>query len=179
MRLLLWAGILGFSFWILSELLEIYLRGYNPTVYYLTAAYHVFAGFGIWGLHKAQSGQGRNTLSLVGAAIAFIAYVGVIYFPIAVLNSGLSIAEFLDANPLYAIPGVLWFVGMLLFGISLLTTRHFPTWSGSVFVLGTIIFTATPLLNGPALLANVTNIIFAGTVISLCLMSLGRARANP
>ena len=43
MKYLLHAAILGFSFWIGSELLEIIQGGYSPTVYYLTAVYHLLA----------------------------------------------------------------------------------------------------------------------------------------
>ncbi len=172
MKYLLYAGILGFSFWICSEVIEIYLGGYNSAVYYLTTLYHAFAGFGVWGLHKTQSDEKTNYLSLVGAAIVFIAYIGIAYFPIQVMNSGLTFAEFLDVIPAYKIPGALWFFGMIAFGISILKTRHFPAWTGVVFLLGTIMFTATPLLKWPVIVVNFTNIIFAATVIYLCIISL-------
>jgi len=172
MKYLLYAGILGFSFWIASELIEIYLGGYNASVYYLTAAYHVFAGFGIWGLHKAQSRKDKNTLSMIGAAVTLIAYIGFIYFPIAMMHSGLSLSAFLDANPIYKIPGGFWFLGMILFGVSILKTKHFPAWAGIVFLLGTLMFTATPLLGWPAIFVNITNIIFALSVIYMCFISL-------
>ena len=54
MKYLLYAGIFGFTFWMISEVMEI-VNGYNPTVYYLTSVYHFLAGFGIWGLHNAQA----------------------------------------------------------------------------------------------------------------------------
>jgi hypothetical protein len=172
MKYFLLAGVLGFGFWIASELIEIYLGGYNASVYYLTALYHVFAGFGIWGLHKAQSGEDKNTLSMIGAAVTLIAYIGFIYFPIAMMQSGLGLSAFLDANPIYKIPGGFWFLGMILFGVSILKTKHFPAWTGIVFLLGTLMFTATPLLGWPAILANATNIIFALNVIYMCFISL-------
>ena len=172
MKYFLLAGILGFVFWTLSELIEIYLRGYNPAVYYLTTLYHVFAGFGIWGLHKAQSNDQKNLPSMMGAGTAFIAYVSIIYFPIAVMHSGLSISAFIKANPIYRILGGFWFLGMILFGVSLLKTMHFPVWNGVVFLLGSIMFTATPLLGWPVILVNITNIVFAATVIFMCFISL-------
>ncbi len=172
MNYLLYAGILGFSFWICSEVIEIYLSGYNAAVYYLTALYHVFAGFGVWGLHKIQSGQCKNVLSAFGAATTLIAYVGVIYFPIEVMHSGLTIPEFLNIKPIYKIPGALWLLGMLMFGVSVLKSKHFPIWTGVVILLGAGIFVATPLLNWPAKLANVSNILLAATFIYLCTISL-------
>lgn len=172
MKYFLMAGILGFASWALSEALEIYQSGYSPPVYYLTALYHVFAGFGVWGLHKAQSKHGGSMLSFTGATITLIAFLCMVYFPIAVMNSGLSITGFFDVNPAYKVPAALWFAGMTLFGISILKTKHFPTWTGVVFLLGTIVFTATPLLKWPTLLANVTNSVFAATVIYMCFTSL-------
>jgi hypothetical protein len=92
MKYLLYAGILGFSFWMISEIIEL-VHGYNPTVYYLTSGYHFLAGFGIWGLHKAQAST-KNPLSKIGAFIALIAYLGLTFFPIQVMHSGMNFSEF-------------------------------------------------------------------------------------
>ncbi|GMQ24646.1 hypothetical protein Aoki45_13280 [Algoriphagus sp. oki45] len=170
MKYFLYAGILGFSFWLVSEVMEM-IEGYTPTVYYLTAGYHFLAGIGIWGLHKAQS-PGKNPLSQLGALLALIAYLGLTFFPIQVMNSGMSIPEFLEAKPLYKVPGAVWFVGMILFGISVRNTRFFPSWTPLVFISGTLLFTAGPLLGLPTLLVNCTNSLFAITVIYMCLFGL-------
>lgn len=170
MKYLLYAGIFGFTFWMISEVMEI-VNGYNPTVYYLTSVYHFLAGFGIWGLHKAQA-DSKNKLSTTGALITLIAYLGLTFFPIQVMNSGLDFPGFLAAHPLYKIPGAFWFLGMILFAISLLRAKYFPLWTAIVFILGTIMFTATPLLGWPTILVNCTNIAFSLTVIYLCIFSL-------
>jgi hypothetical protein len=174
MKYLLYAGILGFSFWMISEIIEV-IDGYIPTVYYLTSGYHLLAGIGIWGLHKAQA-HNENTLSKIGAALALIAYMGLTFFPIQVMNSGMNFSDFLEANPLYKIPGVFWFLGMILLGISLLKTKYFPSWTSIAFILGTIIFTATPLLGWPTILANCTNIAFSLTVIYMCIYGLNKLK---
>ena len=173
MRLLILAGIVGFSCWIASEVIELSIGGYSPPVYYLTAGYHLFAGFGIWGLHTVQTKAGKSLLSLYGAAATFLTYIAISYFPIQVMNSGLSITEFIDQNPLYKGLGGLWFLGMMAFGVSVLQVKHFPAWTAIVILIGTLVFTATPLLGWPASLANVSNMLFAATVIFMCLHSLG------
>ena len=101
MKYLLYAGILGFAFWMISEVIEL-ISGYNSTVYYLTSGYHFFAGLGVWGLYKVQQGH-SNILGKTGAVISSLSYLGLTLFPIQVLNSGLSFPEFLEANPLYKI----------------------------------------------------------------------------
>jgi hypothetical protein len=172
MKYLLYAGILGFSFWMISEVMEI-VNGYSPTVYYLTSGYHLLAGIGIWGLYKVQV-DNKIKLSKIGAVITLIAYISLTFFPIQVLNSGLSFPEFLEANPLYKIPGGFWFLGMILFGISLIRTKYFPLWTAIIFIIGTIIFTATPLLGLPTILVNCTNIVFSLAVIYMCVLGLNQ-----
>ena len=174
MKYLLHAGILGFSFWMVSEVIEI-VTGYNSAVYYLTSGYHFLAGIGIWGLYKVQPNN-KNTLGKIGAVITLITYLGLTYFPIAVMNSGFNFSEFLEANPGYKIPGGFWFLGMILFGISLIRTTYFPLWTAIVFIIGTIIFTATPLLGWPTILVNCTNIVFALTVIYMCIFGLNKLK---
>lgn len=170
MKYLLYAGILGFSFWMISEVIEI-ANGYNSTVYYLTSGYHLFGGFGIWGLYKVQK-DNTNILGKIGAAVSLFAYLSLTFFPIQVMNSGLSILDFLNANPLYKIPGGFWFLGMILFGISLIKTKYFPFWTAVVFIIGTLMFTATPMLGWPTILVNCTNSVFSLTVIYMIVLGL-------
>lgn len=176
MRFLLVTAVLGFGCWIASEVLEIVQRGYSPAVYYLTAAYHVLAGIGVWGIYKAQT-QGKNLFNLTGTAIASIAYVSMTFFPLQVMWSGLSMGEFVSANPVYKLAGLVWFIGMILFSISVIRTGFFPIWTGAVMVIGTLFFTATPIFGLPMLLVNVTNIVFAGTVIWIGVLGLRSASA--
>ncbi|HUF03012.1 MAG TPA: hypothetical protein VMM38_02445 [Aridibacter sp.] len=171
MRYLLYTAILGFGCWTVSEVLEIVQGGYSPAVYYLTAAYHVLAGLGIWGLYKRQTPQ-KNVFNLASTAIASVAYLSFTRFPIQVMRSGLSMADFVNANPIYKIGGLVWFVGMLLFSVSVFRTGYFPRWTGVIMVIGTVSFVATPLLGWPTLLVNVTNIIFAVTVIYISILGL-------
>lgn len=89
---------------------------------------------------------------------------------------GLSFPEFIAANPLYKIPGGFWFLGMILFGISLFMTKYFPSWTAVVFIIGTVMFTATPLLGWPTILVNCTNIVLSLTVIYMCVFGLNNIR---
>ncbi|QQS40904.1 MAG: hypothetical protein IPM63_16285 [Acidobacteriota bacterium] len=164
MKILLFAAILGYGCWLVSEVFEIVQRGYSPEVYYLTAAYHVLAGIGVWGIYKAQT-AGKNLFNLAATAIASIAYLSFAIFPLQVMWSGLSMAEFVAANPAYKLAGLVWFVGMILFSVSVTRTGYFPRWTGVIMVIGTVVFTATPIFGWPMLLVNFTNIFFAGTVV--------------
>ena len=164
MKYLIYSAILGFGFWMGSEILEIIQGGYSPAVYYMTAIYHFFAGFGIWGLYKKQTPT-QNTFNKVSAAIASISYIALTFFPIEVMNSGLSMAAFMQMNPGYKLLGGIWFVGMFLFGVSVIKTGYFPKWSGLVMLLGILIFATGNQFGFPMRMINVSNIAFSLTVI--------------
>jgi len=170
-KLFLYAAIFGFTCWMISEVFEIVHGGYSPTVYYLTSVYHFFAGVGIWGLYKRQT-LNKNTFNTVSTAITSIAYIGLTLFPVDVMNSGLSIIDFVNSNPIYKVGGFIWFIGMIMFSISVIRTTFFPKWTGIVMLIGTIIFMVTPLLGWPVLLVNINNIIFAATVIYISFNNL-------
>ena len=72
------------------------------------------AGLGIWGLYKRQTPD-KSVFNLASAAVASVAYFAFTLFPLQVMWSGLSMADFVDANPIYKLGGLVWFVGMLLF----------------------------------------------------------------
>ena len=176
-KYLLFTGIIAFSLWIASEMIEI-CNGYTPVVYYLTAGYHFLAGFGILGLHKAQS-KDKNLLSMIGAIVGFLAYLSLTFFPIQVMNSGLSFSAFIETNPIYKIPGGVWFLGMMLFGISVLRSQFYPKWTAIVFLSGILMFTATPLLQWPTLPVNITNIVLALTIIYMSFLGLKSLKKDP
>ena len=171
MKYLLYAAILGYSCWMLSEVFEIVQGGYNPTVYYLTASYHFFAGLGIWGLHKKQMRR-RDIVFSIGALVTAVTFMILTVFPIQVMNSGLPMAEFTDANPEFKIIGLLWFIGMITFGIGVVRMGYYPAWSGYVIILGTILFIAVPLSGSPLIYANISNILFSITLIYMSILAL-------
>jgi hypothetical protein len=98
MKYLLYAAILGFTLWIISEIMEL-TEGYVSAGYYLTAIFHVIAGFTIWGLHLLQSKR-KNTLSLIGVALISVAYFSIAYLPIQVMHSGLSVSGYVVETPI-------------------------------------------------------------------------------
>ncbi len=174
MKYLIYSAILGFGLWMGSEIIEIIQGGYSPVVYYLTAGYHFFAGLGIWGLYKKQTPV-KNTFNTISASIASISYLVLTLFPVQVMNSGLSMADFLEQHPLYKLGGGIWLGGMLLFSISVIKTSYFPRWSGLMILLGTLIFTIGPLLTWPMILININNILFAATVMYMGAKNLDTA----
>lgn len=171
MKYLLYAAILGFAFWLVSEVLEIVQAGYSPPVYYLTAAYHLFAGLGVWGLYKAQTPD-KNVFNLAGAALTSLAYLSITLFPLQVMWSGLGFSDYLDATPVYKLLGLAWIIGMLLFSVSVIRTGFYPKWAGVIMVITTVVFAASRPLGLPMLLVNVNDIILSATVIYISFIGL-------
>ena len=176
MKYLIYIAILGFVTWIVSELIEIVEGGYNSTVYYLTSVYHIFAGFGIWGLHLLQS-QKKNTISLISVVLISLTYFSLGYFPIQVMNAGLSISEFIIQNPLYKIPGIISLIGFVLFGYAIIRTKYFPNWTGLVLIFGTIIYAISMALEFQ-IVVNINNIILSGTIIYMCFYGLKKIKIS-
>jgi hypothetical protein len=167
-KYLLFAAVLGYLCWMVSEVVEIIHGGFNSTVYYLTAAFHLFAGIGIWGLHFVQN-RSNNTLSATGTVMISFSYLTLVYLPIQVLHSGLSGAAFVEANPMYMIPAFMNVFGLILFGIAVIRAKFFPAWTGAIIMLGSIIFIVA-MTNGFQIVANINNITLAMTLIYMCLL---------
>lgn len=174
MKYLIYAAILGYSCWIGSELVEIARGGYNSTVYYLTAAFHLFAGLGIWGLHFLQS-RPKNTLSTAGTAMISLSYLALTYLPIQVIHSGLSNLAFIEANPIYKIPAMINVAGMIVFGIAVIRAKFFPAWTGVILILGILVFVVA-MTNGFQIVANINNIVLSATIIYMCILGYRQLR---
>lgn len=171
-KYLLFAAVLGYLCWMVSEVIEIMHGGFNSTVYYLTASFHLFAGIGIWGLHFVQN-RSNNTLSATGTAMISLSYLALVYLPIQVLHSGLSGAAFVEENPLYMIPALINVLGMILFGFAVIKAKFFPTWTGVIIMLGSIIFIVA-MTNEFQIVANINNITLSMTLIYICFLGYGQ-----
>tara|TARA_R110002072_G_scaffold22432_5_gene78745 strand:+ start:957 stop:1490 length:534 start_codon:yes stop_codon:yes gene_type:complete len=167
-KYLLVAAILGYLCWMVSEVVEIIHGGFNSTGYYLTAAFHLFAGIGIWGLHFVQN-QSKKTLSLIATVMISLSYLSLVHLPIQVLHSGLSGTAFVEAYPMYMIPGVINVFGLILFGIAVIKAKFFPAWTGSIIILGSILFFVA-MTNGFQIVANINNITLSMTLIYMSLL---------
>ena len=178
MKYLLYAAILGFACWMVSDMIEIVRGGYGPAVYYLTVAYHVLAGLGVWGVYKAQTPD-KNVFNLVSTALASVTYLAFTLFPLQMMRSGLSIAEFMEAYPLYKLLGLVWFIGVLLFSITVIRSAFFPRWAGVVMGIGFVIFTIGRPLAVPMILININTIILSAVVIYLGVLGLKAAPPAP
>lgn len=170
MKFFIFTAIIGFTCWIGSEVLEIIFQGYNSTVYYLTTSYHILAGIGIWGLHYLQF-QPENRLSYISTLLISITYFALAYFPIQVMNSGISVSEFLELHPVYKIPGLISLVGFILFGLSILKAGYFPKWAGVIIILGTLIYAIAMVLK-LQIVVNINNCILSLSIIYLCIFGL-------
>jgi hypothetical protein len=167
-KYLLFAAVVGYLSWMVSEVVEIVHGGPNATGYYLTAVFHLFSGIGIWGLHLVQN-RSKNTLSAVGTVMVSLSYLSIVYLPIQVMNSGLSGADFVDANPMYMIPAFVNVIGLIVFGSAVIRTKFFPAWTGAIVIFGSIIFIVA-MTNGFQLVANVNNITLSATVMYMCML---------
>lgn len=175
-KYLLSAAILGYMCWMVSEVVEIIHGGFNPTVYYLTSAFHLFAGIGIWGLHLVQN-QSKKSLSATGTLMISLSYLVLVYLPIQVMNSGLSGKEFVDASPIYMLPGIINVFGLILFGIAVIRAKFFPAWTGVIIIMGSIIFFVA-MTNGFQIIANINNITLSITLVYMCLVGLQEKRLD-
>lgn len=176
MKYLLYTAILAFTLWLGSELIEIIQDGYTSTVFYMTSAYHILAGFGIWGIHQLQSKK-KNFLSSTGVLLISSTYFALAYFPIQVMNSGLSVSEFIGINPIYKIPGLINLVGFIVFGTAVIRTKYFPAWTGIFIILGTLIYAIAIALKFP-IVVNINNMILSITIIYMCIFGLRKIRKN-
>jgi len=167
-KYLLFAAILGYLCWMVSEVVEIIHGGFNSTVYFLTAAFHLFSGIGIWGLHFVQN-QSKRTLSIIGTVMISLSYLSLVLLPIQIMHSGLSGTDFVEANPMYMIPGVINVFGLILFGIAVIRAKCFPAWTGAIMILGSIIFFVA-MTNGFQIIANINNITLSMTLIYMCFL---------
>lgn len=177
MKALLYAAILGFACWMVSDIIELVQAGRGPAVYYLTAAYHVFAGLGVWGLYKAQTPD-KNVFNLASTALASVTYLAFTLFPLQILWSGLSMAEYVQVHPLYKLLGFVWLIGVLLFSVSVLRSGYFPKWAGLAMVVGFVTFTVGGQLAAfPMILLNINTIVLSAVVIYLSTLALRSDRA--
>lgn len=167
MKYLLSAAFIGYLSWMVSEVVEIVHGGPSEASYYLTAVFHLFAGIGIWGLHLVQN-RPKNVLSMVGVVMVSLSYLSIVYLPIQVMHSGLTGSEFVDANPMYMIPAIVNVIGLIVFGSAVIRTRCYPTWTGVVIMLGSIIFIVS-MTNGYQLVANFNNMALSVTMMYMCM----------
>lgn len=140
MRALLFAAILGAGLWILTEILEMAsATGSTTWSLWLTTLWHPIIAIGFWGLHKRQSLQ-RNLLSLVATLMLVISFIAFAPVSLMMLNSPIdTFSEFMQQNPVYTVFGLLNIIGYILFSVSIIRTRFYPSWMGFVLLLAVLI----------------------------------------
>lgn len=163
MRIFLYIATLGYVAWIGSEIAELLAQGYTPTVFLLTAIYHLLAGLGIWGLHRAQA-QSAGKLSLVGATLISLSFLALIYFPLGAMQAGLTPPEYASTRPLFQLVGLMNIFGFILFGIAIYRARIFPRWTGPMLAIGNLLFAAL-LASGGGPVRNAVSIGLALVVL--------------
>lgn len=122
--------------------------------------------------HGTYSGYpevGLNQWELLGTVMISLSYLALVYLPIQVMQSGLSGTAFVEVNPMYMIPGFINVVGLILFGIAVISAKFFPAWTGAIIMSGSIIFIVA-MTNGFQVVANINNITLSMTLIYMCVL---------
>lgn len=127
------AAIAGAVLAAVSEVVETIGGGYSDVTFALLIAGRIGLGIAPWGLHRGQAG-GR--LSALGAVVLSIGQL--LFAAVEIVAWGsLTEAEVIARTGLLYWAAVIFFsTGMLLFGTAVLRARHFPLWTGIVFVIG-------------------------------------------
>jgi len=174
MRKLAWLLMAAGAAWIISEGVEFVVGGRTAASLMLTVAFHALTAVGLWGALAGQPG-GRTRLSAVGVAMASVGYLALIYPPLAIANSeSVTIIEFMDANPLFKLAGLLAVAGTVTYGASIVRDRSYPIWTGAALVLCPILFTGAMSGGGLDRFANAVNVVEA-----LALVTIGWRAARP
>lgn len=175
MRTFLYIATLGYVAWIGSEIAELLAQGYTPTVFFLTAIYHLLAGLGIWGLYHAQA-QYAGKLGLVAASLISLSFLVLVYFPLGAMQAGLTPPEYASTRPFFQLFGFMNILGFILFGIAIYRARVFPRWTGPVLAIGKILF-ATLLAAGGGPVLNAVSIGLALVVLWMITLALRQENA--
>lgn len=164
--------ILAFVLWIVSEVIELIIGGYNPAVYYITTAYHLTAAIGIFYFFERIPGSKRPLLLPVSIILISLTYLILLPFPIQVMQSGLSVKAFLSDHIYYKAAGLISVVGFLLFGASIARSWKDIRWIGYGIILCTLIYVFS-MVNAYHILMNFNNIILGSLMILLVMRKNG------
>lgn len=178
MKALLLSALLGFSCWLISDLIELVSGEYGAAVVYLTSLFHLLVGIGIWGLYSAIV-SGRQRLLLISTAMVSVGHLGLAALPLQVHWSGQSLMLILGAHPIYIALLVMWSVGMLSFCVSVIQADHQPTWIGWLMLIGYSMVIVGRPLNMAKPVVNLATIVLSVALILLCVLNLRPSHAQP
>lgn len=182
MRTLGYALIGAACCWMVSEILELGSGGRTGLTLLLTAVFHLLMVAGIWGAWAGQRGGG-DLLGRLGAGMASVGYLILVYPPLAVvLGSPVPVAgyvEYLGSNPLFRVAAILVTVGLPLFGISILRVRSYPLWIGLVLLVSPPVFAATALSGGAEIVSFIANMLAGLAFLAMGLMIIPPGGASP
>jgi hypothetical protein len=175
MKLLLALAIIGYSCWLVSDLIELLTGNYGAAVVYLTALFHGVTGVGIWGLFLAVPARQRRLLGVCSAMIS-VGHLGLAPLPLHVFWSGQSLMFVLGAHPIYIVLLLIWSLGILIFSVLLLRSARYPVIAAWLMLIGfTAIILSRPL-SFPTPLINVITILLSTVMLWLCVSSLRTIR---
>lgn len=176
MTALAWLLIAGGVCWIVSEVLELVSGSRTALTLLLTAAFHLFMVAGIWAAHAGQAGR-KGILSRVGAGLASVGYLVLVYPPIiAARDSSIAYEAYFRERPLLMAAGLLVTVGITVLGAALLRSRAYPMWVGLACLVCPLLFAGVALLDGPPLIALVANSLLGGAFVTMGVLARYSAR---
>ncbi len=140
MKNLLYAAMTGAALWIITEIIEMGSSDGSTTFsLWLTTLWHPILALGFWGLHKVQSEQ-KNTLSQVAVLMIILSLLAFAPVSLMILNGPeVTFSEFMREHPVYQVFGLVSIIGYVLFSISILRTRFYPSWMGFGLLLSILL----------------------------------------
>lgn len=136
MKNLIYALIIGCVFMIISQSIEI--MSVNQTIpgTTLNIIAFIFFAVGGWSLHRMQSQNEKNALSFVGIVLITIATFSISVVCFQVIKSLQSGDNFdFTTSPFFMFGGITITLGVILFGISIIRSKVFPSWTGVAIML--------------------------------------------
>lgn len=177
MKALAWLLLAAAACWMVSEVLELVAGGRTPLSLWLTAIFHLFMAAGIWSAYSGQ-GAAKGRLSLVGAGMASIGFLVLVYPPIAASQGPPELfAELMTPPSTYGMAGIVVTLGLTLFGVAVLLRKSYRRWIGVVLATTPLVFAAILLGGGPSRLANAVSLIQGAAIAAMAIRAL--RRQNP
>jgi hypothetical protein len=152
----------------------------------IVLAAHVLIVFGIIGIYVEQSNE-MKMLGMIGMILSVLGTIfvsGIVFVEIAGF-SGVNtdlIFKAPVASAIYTIGPLMFVIGMLIFGTSIINAKRFPNAGGIFLILGTIIFALASVMVSEKLLIEVIGAAFTGLGFVWCgfpLIQSSNSQSNP
>ncbi|MBU8917731.1 hypothetical protein BGM25_16985 [Bacillus sp. FJAT-29953] len=166
-RLLSWTGILAGILLIIAHLLNYGSGEYGTVIGNLLVfkahALLVFTFFGIFAFQAGRNGL-LGLLAMILGVLGNIIVTAVVFVEIAQASAGdfSKVFNTPATQPIYTFGPLLFVLGMILLGISIIRGKVLPAYSGYLLLAGTIIFALASVFVHHQSLIEVIGSVFTG-----------------